>query len=70
MRWLKIPSCWKIYMVFDSRLLKLLLLAGLAIWPLLLLFGQGKPAVKRVKLPDFKNESRLKTIFFDKALEK
>ena len=42
----------------------------LAICPLLWVAGQGKPVLKRVKLPDFKDESRLKTIFFSKALDK
>ena len=42
----------------------------LAICPLLWVVGQGKPVLKRVKLPEFKDEIRLKTIFFKKALDK
>ena len=42
----------------------------LVVCPVLFVLGQGKPAPKRVKFPEFKDEGRIKTIFFSQALEK
>ena len=59
-------------MIIKSNLRRYVLMVGLmlVVCPVLFVLGQGKPTPKRVKFPEFKDESRIKTIFFSKALDK
>ena len=56
----------------KSNLRRHFLIIGLMliVCPVLFVFGQNKSNPKRVKFPEFKDEGRIKTIFFSKALEK
>ncbi len=48
-----------------GRKIRCLFVLALFVLPAMLVFAQGKPKVKRVKLPDFKERQDLKSIFFD-----
>jgi len=56
----------------KSNLRRYILTLGLmlVVCPMLFVLGQGKPNPQRVKFPEFKDEGRIKSIFFSKALEK
>ncbi len=56
----------------KSTLRRNILMIGLmlVVCPVLFVLGQSKSNPKRVKFPAFKDEGRIKTIFFSKALEK
>ncbi len=56
----------------KSNMRKPVLLIGLMliVCPIMFVLGQSKSDPKRVKFPEFKDEGRIKTIFFSKALEK
>jgi hypothetical protein len=59
-------------MIIKSNLRRHILMVGvmLVVCPVLFVLGQSKPTPKRVKFPEFKDEGRIKTIFFNRALEK
>jgi hypothetical protein len=57
-------------MKFNLRRHLLIIGLMLIVCPVLFVFGQDKSNPKRVKFPEFKDEGRIKTIFFSKVLEK
>jgi hypothetical protein len=56
----------------KSNMRRHILIIGLmlVVCPVLFVLGQSKPKPTRVKFPEFKNEGRIKTIFFSKVSEK
>ncbi|MBT6846018.1 MAG: cytochrome c [Planctomycetaceae bacterium] len=56
----------------KSTMRRHILMIGLimVVCPVLFVLGQSKPKPKRVKFPEFKDDARIKTVFFSKALEK
>jgi hypothetical protein len=59
-------------MILKSNRRRHILLMGLMllVCPVLFVLGQSQSNPKRVKFPEFRDEGRIKTIFFSKALEK